>query len=246
MASRTALCFAFVYVPGYVGGLLLCWLHGYYEHASGTASYYGRIYNLLFFNDGYHVEHHRRPSTHWASLPDHRIFDARTSAWPAPLRWIETLNLQTLERIVLASPVLQRFMLRTHTNALRPFVALLPPAGRIAVVGGGLFPRTGLILRTLVPRARIAIIDANRANLERARRFFPAYDVELVHGRYPDVPLGSYDAVVFPLSFEGNREALYARPPAPVVLVHDWLWHTRGSGRIVSWLLLKRINLVGQ
>ena len=42
----------------------------------------------------------------------------------------------------------------------------------------------------------------------------------------------------------GDRRAIYARPPAPIVLVHDWIWRRRGESRIVSLALLKRINLV--
>src|SRR5713226_1421187 len=43
--------FLTAYVPGYAAGLLLCSLHGYYEHTRGTVSHYGGIYNFLFFND---------------------------------------------------------------------------------------------------------------------------------------------------------------------------------------------------
>jgi hypothetical protein len=49
---------------------------------------------------------------------------------------------------------------------------------------------------------------------------------------------------VIPLSFEGDRPALYAHPPAAAVLVHDWIWRRRGAGRIVSLFLLKRVNLI--
>src|SRR5262249_15053195 len=38
-----------VYLPGYCAGLGLCALHGYYEHAPGTVSHYGAVYNLFFF-----------------------------------------------------------------------------------------------------------------------------------------------------------------------------------------------------
>ena len=53
--------FLTVYLPGYSAGLALCWLHGHYEHSRGTLSHYGWTYNRLFFNDGYHVEHHLDP-----------------------------------------------------------------------------------------------------------------------------------------------------------------------------------------
>ena len=52
------------------------------------------------------------------------------------------------------------------------------------------------------------------------------------------------DLVVIPLSFIGDRDRVYREPAAPVVLVHDWMWKTRGGGVRVSWLLLKRLNLV--
>jgi hypothetical protein len=240
--------FISVYVPGYLSGLLLCALHGHYEHAAGTTSHYGRLYNLLLFNDGYHVEHHRHPTEHWARLPAWREPSARASAWPAPLRWLEDISLEGLERVVLRSPALQRMVLRSHARAFSPLIAPLPPAHEVAIVGGGLFPRTALILRDLLPDARITIIDASRRNLERARALLGSDAVTFVHREYrePESPDRDppYDLMVFPLSFTGDRRALYARPPAPLVLVHDWIWRTRGASRIVSIALLKRVNLV--
>ena len=61
--------FLLAYLPGYAVGLVLCALHGHYEHARGTVDHRGLLYNLLFFNDGYHVEHHARPGEHWTRLP---------------------------------------------------------------------------------------------------------------------------------------------------------------------------------
>src|SRR6185436_14617521 len=78
--------FLFVYLPGWLLGLGLCQLHGYFEHARGTTSHYGRLYNALFFNDGYHVEHHLRPTTHWSRLPELTDPAWPGSRWPAVLR----------------------------------------------------------------------------------------------------------------------------------------------------------------
>jgi hypothetical protein len=246
IAWRSPAFFLGTYLPGYLAGLALCALHGHYEHARGTTSYYGRLYNLLFFNDGYHVEHHANPGLAWNRLPARRAPGARTSAWPAPLRWMECAGLDFLERVVLKSPVLQRFVLRQHAHALRGLLGTLPPIARVAVVGGGLFPRSALILKQLVPGAYIEIIDASLANLERARALIDAPNIEMVHARYAGGGGDRYDLVVIPLSFDGDRRAIYARPPASAVLVHDWIWRKRGESRIVSVALLKRVNLVRQ
>jgi hypothetical protein len=53
-----------------------------------------------------------------------------------------------------------------------------------------------------------------------------------------------FEVIVFPLSFQGDRMAVYRNPPAPAVIVHDWLWRRRGTSRIVSIFLVKRLNLV--
>jgi len=157
---------------------------------------------------------------------------------------MERFSLDSLERIVLHSPVLQRFVLRTHARAFRDLLPALAPVERVAVVGGGLFPRSYLILRTLLPSARITIIDADLANLTRARSLIDPSRVELVHARYAERDGERHDLLVIPLSFDGDRSALYAHPPAPMVIVHDWIWRKRGDSRIVSVALLKRINLV--
>jgi len=244
MATSSPAFFVATYLPGYLGGLALCALHGHYEHAGGTTSHYGTLYNVLLFNDGYHVEHHAHPGVPWNRLPQLRAPGARTSRWPAPLRWIERCSLDGLERIVLHLPPLQRFVLRTHAQAFRRLQPAWPPVDRVAIVGGGLFPRSYLILRDLLPSARFTIIDADAANLARARALIDPSTVELVHERFRERPREPYDVLVIPLSFDGDRSALYAHPPAPIVVVHDWIWRRRGDSRIVSLALLKRINMV--
>jgi len=245
MIERAPSFFATAYVPGYCAGLLLCAIHGHFEHTGGTTSHYGRLYNRLLFNDGYHVEHHMFPSAHWRDLPARRIESARTSAWPAPLRWIELVGLARLESIVLRSPLLQRWVLHVHERAFRslcPFFPSIPST--VLIVGGGLFPRTAIVLRRLLPRARLTVMDVNPRHLAMARRLLPD-DVdcreEMFDGRA--VP---YDLVVLPLAFDGTRPAVYEQPPAPLVAAHDWLWRRRGQSAVVSFALLKRINLVEQ
>lgn len=244
MASRSPAFFLTAYVPGYLAGLALCALHGHYEHAGGVTSHYGSIYNLLLFNDGYHAEHHAHPGVPWHRLPAYRIERARMSRWPAPLRWIERCGLDGLERIVLRSRALQRFVLRAHARAFRDLLPAIAPVDSVAIVGGGLFPRSYLVLSRLLPEARFTIIDADAGNLACARALVGGSGVDLVHARFSERSRARDGLVVIPLSFDGDRGALYARPPAPAVVVHDWIWRKRGESRIVSVALLKRINLV--
>jgi len=269
IAAQGPRFFIGTWLTGWVGGLVLCTLQGYYEHSRGAVSHYGALYNLAFFNDGYHVEHHARPGVHWRDLPRHTQSDAPRSRWPAVLRWLDLVSLESLERLVLRSPRLQRFVLDRHARAFRTLLGNLPPIYRVTIVGGGLFPRTALVLRRLIPSAAITIIDRSADNLARAK---PMLDesVRLIEAPYsPELCTGA-DLLVIPLSFSGDRHGFYDQPPldseapdvawgrpldsevpdvargrpAPAVAVHDWIWQRRGVGANVSLLLLKRLNLI--
>ena len=69
--------FVFFALPVFYWGWFLTYFANYYEHFGAdpderygnSASYYGRIYNALFCNEGYHQEHHLRPNTHWSQRP---------------------------------------------------------------------------------------------------------------------------------------------------------------------------------
>ena len=251
----------YVYLPGFVVGMILCRVHGRFEHIKGeTVSHYGTIYNFLFLNDGYHAEHHLRPNLHWTELPGTRDVNANGSRWPAVLRWIEDLHrvlrdrlsvsshLCRLERIVLHSSFLQKFVLARHEQAFRKLLGHLPAnASRIGIVGGGLFPRTALVMRRLLPRLQLVLIDCSAANLATASRIL-GDGIETRHEMFDaqtatDGP-DCIDALIIPLALVGDRKTLYARPPAASVFVHDWIWNRRGKSAIVSFFLLKRINLV--
>jgi hypothetical protein len=177
------------------------------------------------------------------------IPEAAASRWPPLLRWLDALEstprvLDALERVVLRRPRLQRFVLRVHRDAFRRLLNELPPLRRVAVVGGGLFPRTALVIRELAPGAEITVIDANRDHMDAARAMVDG-GVLFEHAWFSptDAPR-DVDLIVIPLAFQGDRAAVYQNPPAPAVLVHDWAWRRRGHGSMISFALLKRVNLI--
>ncbi|MBI5852207.1 MAG: fatty acid desaturase [Planctomycetes bacterium] len=238
--------FLAAYLPGLVIGHGLCWLQGHYEHAGGTTSCYARWWNLLFLNDGYHVEHHAAPGRRFEELPAHRIAGARNSAWPPVLRWLDggaPRLLDALERVVLAVPWLQRRVLAVHRAPLRSLLERCRDVRTAVVVGGGLFPRTAILLRELLPDAQITIQDADASHVERARPLIPD-GVRVVAAPFAPGSRIDADLVVLPLALRGARAACYASPAARHVLVHDWLWRPRGTTAVVAVWLAKRINLI--
>jgi hypothetical protein len=240
--------FFLAYLPGYLLGLTLCALQGHYEHARGTTSHYGRAYNLAFFNDGFHKEHHDRPGVHWTQLPLRGRTDPQASRWPPVLRWLERVAnvaaaLNALERVVIRVPALQRFVLRRHEAAFRACLQGVSNVRHVTVIGGGLFPRTALVLQRILPGVRLTLVDSDGGHLDVARRFLGS-DIATMHSAFEPAHADGADLVVVPLAYVGDRELFYARPAAPLTLVHEWAWSVRGRGAIVSWLLLKRVNLV--
>jgi hypothetical protein len=182
---------------------------------------------------------------HWTELPRRVESVADSSRWPALLRWLDASPLESLERLALRSPLLQRWVLRSHRKAFQSLLPQMRPIRRVAIVGGGLFPRTALILRELLPAARLTIVDSNARNLETARAFLGG-DIEYRHERYVPGEWRDCDLTVIPLGLYGDRAEIYRHPPSPAVLVHDWIWRRRGAGTTVSAALLKRLNLVTQ
>jgi len=68
--------FMLYFLPFYYVGHCLSYLNGYYLHLGGNpdvpiawgVSSYHKLYNWLWFNNGYHAEHHYRPRMHWTLM----------------------------------------------------------------------------------------------------------------------------------------------------------------------------------
>jgi fatty acid desaturase len=67
---------AFYYLPSYYLGWVLSYAEGYLEHYgampgndyANSVSSYNWLYNVLWFNNGYHQEHHWDPKMHWTRM----------------------------------------------------------------------------------------------------------------------------------------------------------------------------------
>jgi fatty acid desaturase len=68
--------FAFFYLPSYYLGWVLSYAEGYLKHYgcqpgnyfANSVSSYNWLYNFLWFNNGYHQEHHWDPKVHWTKM----------------------------------------------------------------------------------------------------------------------------------------------------------------------------------
>jgi fatty acid desaturase len=69
--------FCFFYLPSFFLGWVISYAEGYLEHFgaqpgnpyANSVSSYNWLYNVLWFNNGYHQEHHWDPKTHWTRVP---------------------------------------------------------------------------------------------------------------------------------------------------------------------------------
>ena len=180
-----------------------------------------------------HADAHAQPLAADPSLARFRSAWNRSSASCCARRW------------------LQRYVVASHERAFRALLPSCRTIRRVTIVGGGLFPRTALVLQKVLPAASLTIVDASAGNIEIARTFLALDAIELRTGTVltgasavTSNRLTRRDLVVIPLAFIGDRDRLYREPPAPAMLIHDWIWRRRTEGVTVSWLLLKRLNLV--
>ena len=234
--------------PGFLLAMALCWLHGYFEHATGTTSHYSKFYNRLFFNDGFHLEHHDHPALHWSALPRIRR-DFQSSKWPAVLRWCDWLNLNGMESLVTRWPILQRWVTATHERAIRKLTAKIRAPETVVIIGGGLFPRTALVVHSIWPAAAITIIDSNPRHLEICRRWLRG-DETLRCERVSGDSLPEADLIFVPLAFDQDKDPIYTSKQSRCIILHDWLWNAGTcdvvESAITSVFLVKRLNLIAR
>ena len=80
VAGYAALSWQYVllfFIPTLYAGSFVGILTNYYQHAGASpgirwanaVSHYGRLYNWLCCNEGYHQEHHLQPGLHWTRRP---------------------------------------------------------------------------------------------------------------------------------------------------------------------------------
>ncbi len=113
--------FVVYFLPFMYLGHCMSYLNGYYRHFGGNpdepaawgVSSYGKVYNWIFFNNGYHAEHHFRPKCHWTRSHDlyvqiqglQRRVGTRVLSTPHMLGFLDP-NLPTKSRpLVEPSPV---------------------------------------------------------------------------------------------------------------------------------------------
>jgi len=69
--------FVQVYIPTWYLGYAAAYAENYFEHygaqpgnrLTDSVSSYSGWYNWIWFNNGYHQEHHWRPQVHWTQVP---------------------------------------------------------------------------------------------------------------------------------------------------------------------------------
>jgi fatty acid desaturase len=73
--------FMVFFIPFYYFGQSLSSLNGFYRHYGGNpdlpiawgVSSYDWLYNFIWFNNGYHAEHHYRPRLHWTKMKEFHL-----------------------------------------------------------------------------------------------------------------------------------------------------------------------------
>ena len=156
---------------------------------------------------------------------------------------MDYFNLNGLERIVGHQPWTQEWLIRKHRLALEHLAKQIEIPRRVAIVGGGLFPRSALVVRLVWPEAEVAIFDADEKHLEHCRKWLHGNE-ELCHKRVTADDLPPADVVFVPLALHEPKEGFYSSSRTAKIFAHAWTWNPTEESMVASPLLLKRMNLL--
>jgi hypothetical protein len=125
----------------------------------------------------------------------------------------------------------------------------LASVARVTIIGGGLFPRSVLVLQQLVPEAHLTIVDFSAYNVSVAQSYLAKCGVDASRVSFRIEPFRGAacdsDLVVAPLAFVGERSMLNARSQKVGTVVHEWCWRRSSSRSVmISALLFKRLSLL--
>ncbi|MBL8783564.1 MAG: fatty acid desaturase [Deltaproteobacteria bacterium] len=249
---------AAIWSAGVALGYLLSGLQGKMEHDGEVAegwSTYGKWHNRIWLNDGHHAEHHRHPGVHWSELPRRRLPDAPRAAhgplWRG-LGWFVPAALGALERGVMRSRWLREAVVAVHARAIAKVWRQTsePAPSSVLIVGGGLFPRTALVVDRLWPESAIVIVDCDPKSIALGQAYLARHAPGLAarvrwEARRFDGDARGCALVSLPLALralgatagDGTRR-----------LVHTWVWRRprgpRPATAVVAWWLMKRVTRV--
>ena len=118
-----------------------------------------------------------------------------------------------------------------------------PPTLAASIPNARVLPKLSMDDAVTLARCAGLVVGVDTGLTHIAAAFLPR-TVELQHRLFDPAVPDPADLIVIPLAFIGDRERVYRDPPAKAAVIHDWMWRPRGGGARVSWLLLKRLNLV--
>ena len=122
-------------------------------------------------------------------------------------------SLNILEYVTMNIPIIREWVLASHHSAFDRLLQGLN-FNRILVVGGGIYPRTALVMKTLYPDAQITIQDKSRESLKIAEAYLQKTNCELnisyLHEEYILLP----PATTYSTTYATEYSTVYDTLPA--------------------------------
>jgi fatty acid desaturase len=92
--------FVMFFLPVWYFGQTAAYAENYLEHYGATpgdrladsVSCYGKFYNFIWFQNGYHQEHHYRPRVHWTKVAELRTSQMKSESQRRVVKWAHWFN----------------------------------------------------------------------------------------------------------------------------------------------------------